>query len=88
MKINSNYIIKNKGSFTQGIWDLSKRSLLERVSAGEVLEANRNLPICINFTVFSFVMRIIIKTLVTYLDVMLYFLCPKPAPLILQMPNI
>ena len=30
--------------------------LLERVSAGEVLEADSNLSTCINFTVFSFVM--------------------------------
>ena len=48
----------------QGIWDLIRVSLskvylpelLERVSAGEVLEVDSNLSICINFTVFSFVM--------------------------------
>ena len=30
--------------------------LFERVSAGEVLDSNCNLSICINFTVFSFAM--------------------------------
>ena len=30
--------------------------LLERVSVEEVLDANGNLSICINFTVFSFIM--------------------------------
>ena len=43
----------------QGIWDLSKvylPVLLERVSAGEVLEVDSNLSTCINFKVFSFVM--------------------------------
>ena len=47
------------GSAIQGIWDLSKvdlPELLERVSAGEVLEADSNLSSCINFIVFSFVM--------------------------------
>ena len=30
--------------------------LLERVSAGEVVEADSNISTCINFTVFSFIM--------------------------------
>ena len=30
--------------------------LLKHVSAGEVWEANSNLSVCINFTVFSFLM--------------------------------
>ena len=50
---------ENLGCNILGICDLCKvylPELLERVSTGEVLEANSNLPICINFTVFSFVM--------------------------------
>ena len=46
------------GRCAQGMSDLSKvylPELLERVSAGEALEADSNLSTCINFTVFSFV---------------------------------
>ena len=54
-----NVRVSYNSGFTPGIWDLSKvyiPELLERVSAGEVFEANNNLSICINFTVFSFLM--------------------------------
>ena len=47
--------------------------LFERVSAGEVLEADSNLSISINFTIFSFVTAYNNKTLVAYLYVMLLF---------------
>ena len=53
--------------YEQGLGDLSKvylPELLERVSAGVVLEAVINLSICINFTVFSFVMAYNTKNIV------------------------
>ena len=52
-------LLSSVRQYNQGIWDLSKvylTVLLDRVSAGEVLEADSNLSIGINFTVFSFVM--------------------------------
>ena len=52
------YLVFDDNTLCQGIWDLSKdvSKLLERVSAEEVVKADSNLSICINFTVFSFVM--------------------------------
>ena len=47
------------GCHNQGIWDVSKEylpELLERVSAGKAQEVAGILSICVNFTVFSFVM--------------------------------
>ena len=41
--------------------ELYLQELMERVSAGEVLEAKSNLSICVDFTVFSFVMAYNIK---------------------------
>ena len=76
----------------QGIWDLNKVYLLpelfKRVSAGEVLEADSNLTIRINFTVFSFVLAYNNKNVGGLFGYNVTFLCPKPAPLILQNPYI
>ena len=80
-----------KGYQYRGIWDLSKvyqPELLEHVSAGEVLEADSNLSSCINFTVFSFVTAYNLYKNVGGLHGCNFTFCVKPAPSILQIPNI
>ena len=62
--------------------------LLAHVSAEEVLEANSNLSICINFTVILFVMAYNNKNVGGLFGCNVTFLCPKPSHLIVQIPYI
>ena len=52
--------------------------LLERVSVGNVLAGI--LSVCVNCTVFSFVITDNNKKICAVFKFLYYFLCPKPAP--------
>ena len=61
--------------------------LCERVCAREVWNAIGIVSICINFTNYSFVMTYNNKKKLCHIW-MLCYMCPKPAPLMLQIPYI